>query len=164
MTACTRDESPVINCSRCFTLAPHSIIPRMATPPKRPSPARAKRSPALKSKPPKSPPTPSLRFYHSVALRKRTLDLLDTLERAQDATAHREALVEVVLELTRSGMDAYFLTPLKQAKAGFILEQTASLGLAGTQQMMGPVIRQMIGRMNGPQLVSVCSSIRQFML
>ncbi|MCJ7558589.1 MAG: hypothetical protein MUP90_16970 [Gammaproteobacteria bacterium] len=90
--------------------------------------------------------------------------MLDTLERAQDATAHREALVEVVLELTRSGMDAYFLTPLKQAKAGFILEQTASLGLAGTQQMMGPVIRQMIGRMNGPQLVSVCSSIRQFML
>ena len=86
------------------------------------------------------------------------------LEQAQDATAHREALAEVVVELTRSGLDAYFLKPLKLAKAGFILEQTASIGLAGAQQMMGPVIRQMIGRLNGPQLVSVCGSIRQFML
>ncbi|MCW8845881.1 MAG: hypothetical protein OQK99_08605 [Gammaproteobacteria bacterium] len=90
--------------------------------------------------------------------------MLDTLEQAPDATVHREALTELVLELTRSGFEAYFLQPLKLARAGFILEQTASLGLAGTQQMMAPVIRQMIGRMNGPQLVSVCSSIRQFML
>ncbi|MDH3401748.1 MAG: hypothetical protein OEM03_12380 [Chromatiales bacterium] len=90
--------------------------------------------------------------------------MLDTLEQAQDATEHREALAEVVVELTRSGMEGYFLKPLKLAKAGFILEQTASIGLAGAQQMMGPVIRQMIGRLNGPQLVSVCGSIRQFML
>jgi len=90
--------------------------------------------------------------------------LLDTLEQAQDATVHREALAEVVVELTRSGMEAYFLKPLKLAKAGFMLEQTASIGLAGAQKMMGPVIRQMIGRLNGPQLVSVCGSIRQFML
>jgi hypothetical protein len=90
--------------------------------------------------------------------------LLDALEHAKDATVHREALAEVVVELTRSGFDAYFLQPLRQARAGFILEQTASLGLAGALQMMGPVIRQMIGRLNGPQLVSVSGSLRQFML
>lgn len=139
-------------------------MPGMATPSKSAPRARTKRSPAPKSKAAKSSAKPSLRFHHSVPLRKRTLDLLDTLEQAQDATEHREALAEVVVELTRSGMEAYFLQPLKLAKAGFILEQTASLGLAGAQQMMGPVIRQMIGRLNGPQLVSVCSSIRQFML
>ena len=136
----------------------------MATPPKRTSPPRATRSPALKSAPPTSSAKPSLRFYHSEALRKKTIDLLDTLEQAHDATAHREALAEVVVELTRSGFDAYFLKPLKRARAGFILERTASLGLAGAQQMMGPVIRQMIGRMNGPQLVSVSGSLRRFML
>jgi hypothetical protein len=139
-------------------------MPDMATPSKSSPSSRAKRSPSRKSKAPKSSVKPHLRFYHPAPLRKRTLDLLDTLEQAQDATAHREALAEVVVELTRSGLDAYFLKPLKLAKAGFILEQTASLGLAGAQQMMGPVIRQMIGRLNGPQLVSVCGSIRQFML
>lgn len=136
----------------------------MPTSPKRPSSPRAKRSPALKSKPPESSAKPSLRFHHSDLLRKRTLDLLDALEHAKDATVHREALAEVVVELTRSGFDAYFLQPLRQARAGFILEQTASLGLAGALQMMGPVIRQMIGRLNGPQLVSVSGSLRQFML
>ncbi len=140
------------------------MIRGMASPSKRVSTPKAKRSSAPKSKPPKSSAKPSLRFYHSVPLRKRTLDLLDTVEQAEDATAHRDALSELVMELTRSGFDAYFLQPLKQARAGFILEQTASLGLAGAQQMMGPVIRQMIGRMNGPQLLSVCSSIRQLML
>lgn len=139
-------------------------MPGMATSSKASPSSRPKRSSSRTSKTPKSSPKPSLRFYHPTPLRKRTLDLLDTLEQAQDATVHREALAEVVVELTRSGMEAYFLKPLKLAKAGFMLEQTASIGLAGAQKMMGPVIRQMIGRLNGPQLVSVCGSIRQFML
>jgi len=151
-------------CGRCLALARGSIMPCMATPSKSTHSSRAKRPSPRKSKAPKSSPKPSLRFYHSGPLRKRTLDLLDTVEGAQDATAHREALAEVVLELTRSGMEAYFLTPLKLAKAGFVVEQTASLGLMGAQQMMGPVIRQMIGRLKAPQLISVCGSIRQFML
>jgi hypothetical protein len=55
------------------------------------------------------------------------------------------------------------MKPLKAAKAGFVLEQTASLGMKGVQQVMASVIRQIIGRMDSPQLLSVCSSIRQLM-
>jgi len=62
-----------------------------------------------------------------------------------------------------SGMDYYFMKPLKLAKAGFISEQSASLGMTGVQQVMGSVIRQIIGRMESPQLLSVCSSIRRLM-
>ena len=53
---------------------------------------------------------------------------------------------------------------LKLAKPGFIVEQSANLGLAGVQQVMGSVVRQIIGRMDGPQLLSVTGSIRQLML
>jgi len=53
---------------------------------------------------------------------------------------------------------------LKLAKPGFLVEQSANLGMAGTQQVMGSVIRQVIGRMGSPQLLSVCRSIRQLML
>ncbi len=61
-------------------------------------------------------------------------------------------------------MDYYFMKPLKLAKPGFIVEQSANLGLAGVQQVMGSVIRQIVGRMDGPQLISVCGSIRHLML
>ena len=107
---------------------------------------------------------PFLRFYHSAELRKRTLSVLSTLEQAEDAVAHRGTLAEVVVDLTNSGMEYYFMKPLKLAKAGFIVQQSANLGLAGAQQVMGSVIRNIIGRMDKPQLLSVCGSIRQLML
>ena len=98
-----------------------------------------------------------------MALRKKTLSLLGTLEQADDATVHRDALSALVVELTNSGLDAYFMAPLRRAGAGFIVEQSAKLGLVGVQQVMGSVVRQIVGRMDGPQLISVSVSIRQFM-
>jgi hypothetical protein len=132
----------------------------MAASSKRAPPARGKRHAGL----PADPNEPFLRFYHSRELRSNTLSLLSTLEFAEDATAHRDALADVVVELTNHGMDYYFMKPLKLAKAGFIVQQSASLGMAGVQQVMGSVIRNIIGRMDGPQLLSVSGSIRKLML
>jgi len=123
-------------------------------------PSRGKQSTGLSSE----QSEPFLRFYHSKALRKNTLSLLSTLEQAEDATAHRDALADVVVELANSGMDYYFMQPLKLAKAGFVVQQSANLGLTGIQQVMGAVIRNIIGRMDRPQLLSVCGSIRKLML
>ncbi len=109
------------------------------------------------------PSKPFLRFYHAEALRKKTLVLLSALEQAPDATAHRDALANVVVELTNAGMNFFFIRPLKLARPGFIVEQSADLGMAGVQQLMASVTRQVIGRMDSPQLLSVCSSIRQLM-
>jgi hypothetical protein len=68
------------------------------------------------------------------------------------------------VELTNCGLDHYFLEPLKLAKPGFMVEQSANLGMLGVKQVMASVIRQIFGRMDGPQLLSVCGSIRQFMV
>ena len=111
-----------------------------------------------------TPSKPFLRFYYPERLRRKTLSVLSTLERARDATAHRDALADLVVELTNSGMDYYFMKPLKRAKPGFILLQSANIGMTGVQQVMATVIRQIIGRMESPQLLSVCGSIRQLML
>ena len=105
-----------------------------------------------------------LRFCHSEELHRKAILVLTTLESARDPTAHRGALANIVVELTNSGLDYYFLKPLKVAKAGFVLEQSASLGMTGVQQLMGSVVRNMIGRMDGPQLLSVGNSLRKFML
>jgi len=106
---------------------------------------------------------PSLRFYHSKALRAKTLAVLTALEKAKDSTKYRDALADVAVELTDSGMEYYFLRPLKLAKAGFFIEQSASLGLSATTGILAPVIRNILGRMDRPQLLAVCSHVRHLM-
>ncbi len=118
------------------------------------------RAPAASSGPAAAP---YLRFYHSASLRKKTLSVLDALERAPNPVRHRDALADVVVELTQSGLDYFFMQPLKRAGTGFILQQSAKLGMAGTEQVMGSVVRNVIGRMDGPQLLSVCDYIRKLM-
>jgi hypothetical protein len=140
------------------------IMTGMASPSKRRSPGKGKRSNRLPPEAREPTAKPFLRFYHSEGLRKKTLSVLRALERAQDAIGHREALADLVVELTNSGMDYYFMKPLKLAKAGFIVQQSANLGFAAAQQVMGSVIRNIIGRMDQPQLLSVCGYIRQLML
>jgi hypothetical protein len=114
----------------------------------------SRRSPASK---------PFLRFYHSESLRVRTLAVLDQVEKAKDKTQHRGALADVVVELTDSGMDYFFLRPLKIASAGFLVEQSANLGMAAATRVLGAVIRNIIGRMDNAQLMSVSGSIRELM-
>ncbi|MEJ6004906.1 hypothetical protein WG899_05065 [Paucibacter sp. AS339] len=136
----------------------------MATPSKRAPTSASKHSSKLASEEADQAAQPFLRVYHSEALRKKTLSLLNTLEQAPDATTHRDALANVVVELTNAGLNYCFMRPLKLAKPGFIVEQSANLGMAGVQQVMASVTRQVIGRMESPQLLSVCGSIRQLML
>lgn len=106
---------------------------------------------------------PFMRFFHAPALRTKTLAVLETLETAPDPTQHRTALADVVAELTRAGMEAYFMQPLRTSKAGFITEQSASIGMAGAVQVITTVMRNIIGGMGAPQLRSVGQSIHLFM-
>lgn len=106
---------------------------------------------------------PFLRFYHSEALRIQTLSILDTLEAAEDPTRHREALADLVLELTETGLTYFFIKPLEAAKVGFLSQQSTKLGISGILRVMGPVSRRVIGGMDAPQLRSVSGFMRQLM-
>jgi hypothetical protein len=132
----------------------------MLTSPKRTAPAAAKRVPKQATGPDTKP---FLRFHHSQELRTRTLEVLEAVEGAEKATEYSGRLTDLVLELTDSGMNHYFLQPLKATKANFLVQQSAALGLSGVQKVMGTVIRKILGRMDDRQLLSVCGSIRQFM-
>lgn len=89
--------------------------------------------------------------------------VIEAVEGAENATAHSGQLTQPILELTESGMDQYFLQSLKATKANFVVQQSAALGLSGVQKVMGTVIRNIPGRMDDRQLLSVCGSIRRFM-
>jgi hypothetical protein len=137
------------------------IVPTSKRPSKPTATPRVK--PLAKASPPSPKPLPSLRFYHSQSLRTKTLAVLTALEKAKDRKQHRGALAEIVVELTDAGMEYYFLRPLKVAKAGFFVEQSASLGIATTTGVLASVMRSIIGGMDDDQLLSVCSYIRQLM-
>jgi len=106
---------------------------------------------------------PFLRFYHSSALRKKTLDLLETVERATETELHRDRLANLVVELTDSGMDYFFLRPLKLAKTGFVVEQSARFGMSAATGLMASATRTIIWRMDQAQVLSVCAYIRKLM-
>jgi hypothetical protein len=106
---------------------------------------------------------PFLRFYHSDDLRTRTLAVLASIEQSAQPTRHRDALADIAVELAHAGMDYYFLRPLERASVGFLIQTSASVGVAGGLQVIGSVIRNIIGRMDRHQLLSICGSIRQFM-
>src|SRR5690242_14679354 len=108
--------------------------------PKTAKPAASRKTPPVSQ--PKPPPAePFLRFYHADSLRIKTLAVLTTLEQAQDSTHHRAALCDLVLALTDNGLAYYFIRPLRQAHVGFVVEQSAHLGLGGVKRVMAPVIR-----------------------
>jgi len=65
--------------------------------------------------------------------------------------------------LLDSGLEHFFLRPLKLAQVGFVSEQTARVGLESVKRAMAPVIRNIIGRMDQSQLLTVCGHIRQLM-
>jgi hypothetical protein len=108
-------------------------------------------------------PKPSLRFFYSEELHAKTLKLLDALEQAEDPTQYRDALGDLVVELTDTGMDYYFLKPLQLAEVGFVIQQSANLGIAGALRIIGSVIRNIIGRLDKNQLLIIGGYIRQLM-
>lgn len=119
-----------------------------STPPAEPSPAGGKYF---------------LRFYHSAALRTKTLATLMAVEQAPDPTRYRDTLSDLAMELTDAGLEYYFLRALDVAKAGFVTRQSASVGIGTVKRVMGPVIKNIIGHMDKDQLLAVCRHIRQLM-
>ncbi len=122
--------------------------------------ARSATKTARNAKAKPAAPKPFLRFHHSDALRAKTLAVLTALEQASDPEKHRDTLADLVVELTESGMDYYYLRALKLSKAGFVAEQSARLAMSGAVTLIGSVSRTFIQRMDSGQLLVVSRHIR----
>ncbi len=109
----------------------------------------------------KAPVQPSMRFYHSEALREKTHAVLDALETAPGHSRQSDALADLVTELIEAGMDYYFMRALKQAKVGFVTEQSARMGMTGAVSLISSVNRKFIVRMDREQLLVVARHIRE---
>jgi hypothetical protein len=106
---------------------------------------------------------PSIRFFHSAPLRARTNRVLAAITRDEDPTRQVGALSGVVVDLTSAGLDYYFLRPLRQAKMGFVAQQTAKLGMTGALRIMSPVIHSILGGANATQVRVIARHISHLM-
>ncbi|WP_156955206.1 hypothetical protein [Polaromonas glacialis] len=104
-----------------------------------------------------------VRVIFSQAMHQKALAVLARLEESPDPVKHRDELANLVVELTNAGMDYCFIAQLKLANPGFVTQQSANLGMAGALQVLGSVLRSIIGRMDKAQLLSICGSIRHLM-
>lgn len=86
--------------------------------------------------------------------------MLAGLQAKPDHPRHGAALADLVSELVEVGMDYYFLKAFKQAKVGFVAEQSARLGMSGAVRLISSLSRKFIVRMDEAQLLVVASHIR----
>lgn len=107
---------------------------------------------------------PSMRFYHSHALRQKTVDVLDALDAHPGRKNHGEEMADLVSDLIDAGMNHFFLKPLEAADMGFIAEQSARLGISGAVKLMNSVSRKFLTRMEHGQLIVVSTHIRSLAL
>jgi hypothetical protein len=116
--------------------------------------------------PAKSPAAsqPSMRFFHSKELRAKTHAVLDALEAMPTHPKHGDAMASLVQELIEAGMEYYFLRAVKLAKLGFVVEQSAKLGMSGAVTLISSVSRKFIVRMDQTQLLVVSTHIRELTL
>jgi hypothetical protein len=106
------------------------------------------------------PEKPSLRFFHSAALRHRSDRLLSAIEKDGDPRAHAHDLADLVVELSEAGMDYYFLRPIRQAKLGVIAQKTAQYGMSGALKLMAPMVRTILHGANAAQLRAIAAHMR----
>jgi len=91
------------------------------------------------------------------------LKALREIEDVPDPRAHVGELAAIIGELTEAGFDYYFLRALRQAKVGFVVLQTASMGVSGAMRFINPVFRSALATMDARQLQVVAAHIRHLM-
>jgi len=120
----------------------------------------AAKTPAAKA----SAEKPFLRFTHAKPLRVRTLKVLDAIDTDEDPLPQRDVLGKLIVELSDAGLHFFFLEPVGKLKMGFVVNQTASLGIGSVMRVLGPTVRNIVGRMDKQQLRQVSGIMRQMMV
>lgn len=106
---------------------------------------------------------PFYQFTHEKKLRTRTMAVLKALDAAEDPRAHAEPLAQLIVELTDVGMGHFFMVPLRELRMGFVVEQSAQLALSSIKAILGPMVRNIVMRMDERQLRYISGYIRDLM-
>ena len=109
---------------------------------------------------------PGARFAFAVPpeLAARTEAVVAKLRSDDDRKQHVPELVEVVLELTETGLHYYFLHPLELAKVGVVARSAAKVGIAAAGRGIPVIVQKVVSGMSDDQLLAVAEFMARTMV
>ena len=96
-----------------------------------------------------------LAFEVPPELRLRTRRVIDAVRESDEPKTQADELIEVVVELTRTGLHSYFLLPLERAGVGSMTFGSAKLGVSAAGRSLPILVRRVLGSLSTKQLVEI---------
>jgi hypothetical protein len=96
-----------------------------------------------------------LAFSLPPGLQERTEAVIEEVRRSPDPRSHRAELIEVILELTRTGLQSYFLLPLERAGVDSVAYGTAKLGVTAAGRTLPTLVRRVVASLSEEQLRTI---------
>ena len=103
-------------------------------------------------------------FEISAELRRRCESVIAAVRAAEDPRDHVGELSDVVVEMTDTGLDFYFLHPLQLAEAGRVATGTAKVGLAAARRGIPAVIRRVVASLSDEQVLRIADFIDEILV
>jgi hypothetical protein len=105
-----------------------------------------------------------LAFEVPSELCRRTEEVIEAIRKSADPQPHAQELIEVIIELTRTGLDSYFLLPLKRARVGSVNYGSAKLGVAAAGKSLPVLVRKVVGSVSSEQLLEIVDFLDQILV
>jgi hypothetical protein len=96
-----------------------------------------------------------LAFSVPPELRERAEAVIEEIRRSSDPRSHRSELIEVIVELTRAGLQSYFLLPLERAAVDSVAYGTAKLGVTAAGRTLPTLVRRVVATLSEEQLRTI---------
>ena len=105
-----------------------------------------------------------LAFHVPPELRERAEELIVKVRADSTPKAHAGELIELIVELTHTGLHSYFLAPLERVEAGAIALGTAKVGVAAAGKSLPTLVRRVLGKMDDRQLRGIVEILDEMLI
>ena len=105
-----------------------------------------------------------LAFYVPPELRERAESIIEKVRCDSTPRAHAAELIELIVELTHTGLHSYFLAPLERVEAGSIALGTAKVGVAAAGKSLPTLVRRVLGKMDDKQLSEIVEILDEMLI
>jgi len=109
-------------------------------------------------------PREHLAFPVPPDLRERAEVIIEKVRGDRTPKAHADELIEIIVELTHTGLHSYFLAPLERVEVGTIALGTAKLGVAAAGKSLPTLVRRVLGKMSDEQLREIVEVLDEMMV
>lgn len=97
-------------------------------------------------------------------LRKRAEAIIEKVREDSTPKAHLGELIEVIVELTHTGLHSYFLAPLERIEVGALSLGVAKVGVSAAGKSLPTLVRRVLARMTDEQLREVVEVLDEMMI